>query len=217
MTTKTLLKATIADDLARSDLTTQIGEAIDTAIKHYQNTRFYFNEVRTVTFDTVAGQSTYTSSDSANIPKFVQLDQVFLVESTTIWELDRRDPIDMEYYLPASGASSGRPMSYAYFEQSFRFWPVPDAAYTIRPMGVIKKDVPATDDEASNVWMTQAYELIRCRAKAYLAIHTQADMELLVRMVGVDGNGGACQAALASLQAEGTKKTKLGRIVATRF
>lgn len=217
MTTKTALKATIADDLIRSDLTTQIGEAIDTAIKFYQNHRFYFNEVRSVTFATVASQSTYASSDSTNIPLFVHLDSVYLVDSSSrVWELSRTDPIDMEFLLDSS-ASEGRPYEYAYFESSFRLYPIPDGIYTVRPMGVIKKAVPATDGEADNVWMTEAYELIRCRAKAILAEHTLVDPDLMIRMVGPDGDSGATGRALSSLMAETAKKVSLGRIVPTTF
>lgn len=215
--TKTALIATIADDLARVDLTTQIGDAIDTAIKFYQNVRFFFNETRTASFVTVAAQSTYTVSDDADIPLWVTLDEVYLIQSTSTWCLDRWDPIEMEFYLVSSGAASGRPYAYAYFEESFRLYPVPDAVYTIKPMGVIKKDVPTSDGDTTNVWINNAYELLRCRAKAYLAIHVLSDMDLLVRMVGGDGQGGACGAAYSALQAETTKKTKLSRIVPTRF
>jgi hypothetical protein len=38
-------------------------------------------------------------------------------------------------------------------------------------------DRPATDDEASNAWMTDAERLIRCRAKLELAINVLRDLE----------------------------------------
>ena len=42
----------------------------------------------------------------------------------------------------------------------------PSVHYDIQFVGGIKTAAPASDAEAGNVWMTEAYELIRCRAKA---------------------------------------------------
>ena len=74
MTTLATLKSRIADDISRSDLTTQIANSITDAITYYQNRRFFFNETRSETFDTVAAQSLYRSSDDAAIPTFARLD-----------------------------------------------------------------------------------------------------------------------------------------------
>lgn len=212
MSTLGTLKAEIADDIARSDLTTQIASAISSAIDHYKSRRFYFNETRSVTFNTVAGQSTYDVGDNVNIPLFAKLDDVFLTDTGgTVSCLDReQEPASMEELLDSS-AASGEPYLYGYYEESFRFYPIPDAAYTIRPVGVIEKAAPVNDAETDNVWMTKAYELIRCRAKVYLYGHVIRDAEEAATA------GAAEQAALSALRDRGASKIGSGQIVRTYF
>jgi hypothetical protein len=212
MTTLAILKARIEDDLNRSDIDTQIGEAITDAINFWKPTRFYFNETRSSTFATVASTSTYTTSEDADIPLFVKLDAVFLNDGTNNHELTWYPPEEMEYLLD-SNASSTRPYAYTYFETSFRLYPVPDAVYTVRPIGLIEKAAPASDGEASNVWMTEAFELIRCRAKLYLITHLDIDD----KMTQIQLLSAAEQSALSKLRRESTKRAGGGRIVGTDF
>lgn len=211
MTTLTLLKARIADDIIRSDLTTQIGEAITDAITHYQATRFWFNVTRLATFTTVAAQSLYATADDADIPNFIEIDDVFLNDGSNERRLSWGSPAELQYLLDSSG-SSGTPYAYSYFEQSFRLYPIPDAARTVRPIGLIQKAAPATDGEANNVWMLGgAFELIRCRAKAYLAAHVMMDLEMAQVMVAAEDS------ALRRLRRETMKKSDGGMIEATTF
>ena len=72
------MKTRIADEIARDDLTTQIGYAINDAISAYNNERFYFNETRDLTFYTVASQELYTSSDLADMPNILKIDWIKL-------------------------------------------------------------------------------------------------------------------------------------------
>lgn len=213
MTTYTLagLKAEIADDTLRSDLSTQIANAISSAIRFYQKRRFYFNETRTTTFATVASQATYSSSDDTDIPKFMVVDAVFITDSSgNRYELDYYDPADI-HWLQGNGASTGRPFGYSYYDQSFTFYPIPDDVYTITPMGQISKDEPASDGEANNVWMTEAYELIRCRAKGLLFTHVMKDPAQAQTMSLAE------QVALADLVSRTNAKLATGFIARTSF
>jgi hypothetical protein len=210
MTTKSLLITRIADDLARADLTSQIGNAIDDAITHYQVQRFYFNVTRLATFVTVAAQSTYTSVDDADVPKFIEIDSISLSDGTSTFSLTLITPEEIELLLD-SYASSGRPNRYSYYEESFRLYPVPDAVYTVRPSGLIEVAGPATDDEAGNVWMTKAFELIRCRAKVLLSGHVIIDPELASMMSVGEGQ------AYDKLRRQTSKKQSGGMIEATCF
>lgn len=218
MSTLSLLKTRIADDLVRSDLTTQIGEAIEDAIEHYRTTRFWFNETRDATFATVAAQAVYDVDDDADIPLFFDIDQVFLVDGTQNYKLSKSDPQELEY-LSDSGGSSSRPYRWAWFDRSFRLYPIPDAAYTIRPVGAIEKASPATDAETGNVWMTEAFELLRCHAKGLLAIHVIKHPLLATAMLGaeLDGLGGATWAARKRMRGATNKRTTSGRITPTAF
>lgn len=211
MTTLTALKAEVAVDLRRSDLTTNIATAISAAIRHWQTERFYFNESRLSTFATVSTQSLYDVDDDADIPKWIEIDYVKLADSDgQIYGLDRISPEEMESLL-YTGAASGRPNSYSYFEESFRLHPVPDAVYTVRPVGLIRKAEPASDGEANNVWMTEAYDLIRLDAEERIYTNVLVDIEraALVRNGKME--------ALRMLYGASSKKTATGQIVATQF
>jgi hypothetical protein len=162
MSTLGALKAEIADDLLRSDLSTQIASEISNAIRYFQNKRFYFNETRGETFVTVAAQAVYSSTDDTAIPDFIEIDQITVTDGTSTWELDLLTP--KEWEIATALATGSRPTGYAYFNQSLMLYPTPDAAYTVRMIGHIKKTAPSTDEESGNVWMTEAYQLLRYRA-----------------------------------------------------
>lgn len=206
------LKSKIADDLARSDLSTQIDDAVETSIKFFQKRRFWFNETRTATFATVANQSAYSSSDDADIPLFLDLDAVFLADSSdNRFELDRIEAEDMHELL-GNGAGTGQPVFYAYFDKKFLLYPIPDAAYTITPMGHIEVAAPASDDEADNVWMVEGFEMIRSHAKAYLYTHVIKNAPDKVAAM-ID----ATSSAKGSLDEATSRRKATGRICPTSF
>lgn len=211
MSTLTALKARIADDLDRTDLSSQIGDAITDAIEHYKTTRFYFNETRSSTFATVAAQSRYTVADDADIPLWFDLDTVFISNGSREFELEPYDPVQMEYLLGQTSPGSGQPYAFAYYDSGFWLYSVPDGIYTVRPMGAIEKAAPATDGETGNVWMTEAFELIRCRAKAYLAGHVISDDALAMKMTLAE------KSALERLQRKTSNRLSSGRIEPTAW
>lgn len=210
MTTLALLKAEIADDLDRSDLATQIATEITKAIRHYQRTRFYFNETRDETFSTVADQEIYSSSDDAAIPKFIEIDQIVLIDGTQPTELAYIDPKEWEM-LTASGTATGKPGCWTYFNMSIGLHPIPDDAYTIRPVGHIMKDEPATDSEAGNIWMTDAFDLLRARVCAQISIRKTRDMEFYQMQKQVESD------ELARLNSETTSRISTGFVTPTEF
>jgi hypothetical protein len=182
MTTLAVMKSRIADELARTDLTSQIALAITDAIAAYTGERWWFNESRTtVSFSTVDGQEFYTSSDDADIANIRRMDYCVLYVGNDVRRLEYRCPEDMEC-LSVNGTQEGTPWSYGWFDNKIRLYPVPDAVYTIRIAAHVKVAAPASDSEASNPWMTDAERLIRSRAKLELAIHVLKDDDTAARM-----------------------------------
>jgi hypothetical protein len=176
------MAARIADELARTDLTSQIQYAIADAIAAYQAERWWFNESRTtVSFSTVDGTEFYTSSDDADIANIRKIDYVVLYVGDDVRKLEYRCPEDMEY-LSANGTQEGTPWSYGWYDNKLRLYPVPDTVYTIRIAAHVKVAAPATDGEASNPWMVDAERLIRSRAKLELALHVLRDDALAATM-----------------------------------
>jgi hypothetical protein len=210
MTILSVMKARIADDLARSDLTNQIADAINDAILHYQSTRLYFTETRTATFLTVAGQSYYSSADDPDIPNMYAVDDVQITgPGNQIYSLAREDATVLEALINST-ASSGDPFNWAWADRGMLLFPIPNRITTIRLIGGIKKSAP-TDDTAGNVWMTEAFELIRAHAKLLLAVHVTNDDGLAQRM------SAAAEGAKARLERETSSKRATSQIMATAF
>jgi len=205
MTTLALLKTRIATDLDRDDLTTEIGEAITDAIRYYRAKRFYFNETRSQTFNTIAGQIWYGVSDAAFIPLIKKIDGVYITVSGQRRLLERVDPETFELISDDSGAN-GDPYSYTYYNQQLGLYPVAGSAYEIRVTGVISLAAPSTDAEADNAWMTEAFELIRCRAKAYLQVHRLGDPQAAAVTAAAEGQ------AFSQLVSETVRQTGTGII-----
>lgn len=213
MTTRTTLKNEIIDDLERdaSADSARVLSAISSAIKFYQPKRFFFNESRDVTFSTVDGTSLYDFGTGQEITtEFYRIDAAYVTQNGQQYELKARDYRDLEILIDTT-PMEGRPWSYAYINRALRLYPVPDAVYTVRLVGHIKAAEPATDDTADNVWFTEAYELIRCRAKWYLSTHVfpNAAMALSMRQAESD--------ALRALQSATADRTGTGHIIPTQF
>lgn len=211
MTTRAILQAEIIDDMER-DATSdgaRVLAAISNAIKFYQPKRFFFNESRSVTFPTVAGTDTYDFGSSGEITtEFYTIDGVFLTHSTdNIIELRPRNYLGIE----TLSTTQAEPYSYAYINRALWLYPVPDAVYTVRLDGHIKAAEPDADSTADNVWFTEAYEVIHCRAKAYLYAHVWFDANMAIIMRQAE------QEALTALRGATTSKVGTGQLIPTQF
>jgi hypothetical protein len=213
MTTRGTLKTEILDDMERSATTdgARVLSAISTAIKFYQPKRFFFNESRSITFSTVAGTGTYSFGASEAITtEFYRIDGVFILEGTNQHRVKLVDYLVLEELIE-NPAAEGRPTCYGFINRAMRFYRAPDAVYTVRIDGHIKAAEPAEDSTADNVWFTEAYELIRSRAKAYLYAHVYMDPQMAALMRQAESE------AFGVLRAASTDKLASGDIVPTTF
>ena len=134
MTTYAVMQARIADELTRTDLTSQIQKAILSAIKHYERTRFYFNASVTDTFSTVANQEYYGSAANAKIPNLVVIDALTVTNSSIKYALANVPFTSVEEMQ--NGAITGLPAAFCYYAQQIRLYPIPDAVYTVTGSGI---------------------------------------------------------------------------------
>lgn len=162
MTTYAILQARIADELARSDLTTNIQYAIKSAAAYYARERFFFNEAVT-TFATVASQSWYTSSDLAAIATLSEIDVMRIALGTTSYTLTPTT-IGWIEEQENSTAITSDPTHYAYYRRQIRLWPTPNQVRTIT-MDYVAVPAELSADGDSNCWTTDAEALTRYRAK----------------------------------------------------
>lgn len=213
------MKARIAREIARSDLTTQIADAITDAIGIYQKERFRFNETvpdGARTFQTVAGQAIYTSADNADIATVQHLDYVLMQVGITLFALRREDPVILRMYNQTS-QMMGQPGWFAYEGDEMLISAIPDKAYTIILGGYFVAPAPASDAEVGNKWMTDAERLIRARAKYEIACHVTRNDKMKQAMSpdAPDENGGVVGATyreLRNLKAEANRITGRGVI-----
>lgn len=193
------LKSRIADDIARSDLTSQIATAINNAIRHYERERFFFNEA-TASLSTAAGTQTVALPSD-----FIAADNVRVTVNGSTYDLSRRTKayIDTLTVMPTH---TGQPCDWAIFANLLWLWPVPDAIYTVTmPYQKSLGALSAADD--TNAWMVEAEGLIRNRAESeiYSSVIRDQEMAALTRGWEMD--------ELRSLQSQTSRYTASGSIV----
>lgn len=166
MTTLATMAARIENELDDDDLDDEITAAIQTAIKHYERKRFYFNQ-KTFTFATVADQEYYAAADAADIATFLEVQTQYLTSGGI------RYPINVTTFgaidESQNGTVKGRPTNWAFFARKFRVYPIPDAVNTVTVAGHYRL-ATITDPAEGNAWFDDAEELIRQRAKRILAM-----------------------------------------------
>ncbi|ACF01571.1 conserved hypothetical protein [Rhodopseudomonas palustris TIE-1] len=171
----------IADDLTRSDLASQAQSAILDAVDHYAHDRFWFNVTRSKTFPTVAGQQAYGSAALAEIPDAIQFDGLFLKDGASGFFLDWVDADEAEWLISGVNTAPGRPTNYTFADAQLLLWPVPIAAFTIRPLMHYRLPALALPTDSSP-WLNEAEQLIRAHAKMLLYANALEDDEGAARM-----------------------------------
>lgn len=155
------MQAEIADDLARSDLTTQIKSAIKSAIRHYERKRYTFNET-TNTFSTVASQNYYGAAALSDIPNMFAIDGMKCLSGGSKYTVHEKefayiDDID-------TGDSTGDPTFFCLYNNQIRLYPTPDSVRTITVAYAYKLPTLSADAD-TNAWMVDGYDLIKACAK----------------------------------------------------
>lgn len=189
--------------------------AIERAIGFYQKRSFWFNETRSATFSTVVGTHTYTfntATTTGTIPyEFDRIDGCWITFATgDVRGMDHVHYDDMEQDTDNQTVNS-QPTAFAYINRAIRFDYPADAIYTVRLAGHLILAGPASDSEADNPWMTEAYNLIMSRAKAELYAHRWEDY------VAASAMQQAEQLALKALTDATVDKLRTGFVTPTEF
>ncbi len=182
MATLADLRARIADDLDRSDLTSQIDAAIRDAVEHYESERFVFNEV-------VGATATFSSSvDSiplASLPvAFTRVDRIRIDDGGA--DLVDLVPRDYAWLMAAQDARAvARPVEYCIYADRIQLDSRPDRDYAAILDGVrrISTASAATD---SSAWFNDGKRLVRARAKAELYAHVIKEFPQAEAMAAVE-------------------------------
>jgi len=126
ITNYTDLQSTIADYLARTDLTTQIPLFIQLAENRLRRDLRIRPMLKVVTTSTTAGDPTVSLPSD-----FLEMRDIH-IESSPIQTIVYQNPSNFFRNTKASTADSGAPKFYTVMGSEFQFAPIPDSAYTLK-------------------------------------------------------------------------------------
>lgn len=198
MSTYVDLRNRIIDEMTNDGAltTTQVNYAIADAIKKYERRPFWFNQAIS-TFSTVSNQEYYTSVDLADISTMVQ------IVSMTVTNSSVKGPVRAVSYQDIDDLQDGSvisiPRMFAYFTESIRLYPIPDAVYTVT-ISFIERFAALSADADTNAWTNEAEDLIRAAAKRFVAINYFHADDIAARVGVLEAE------ALGSLMAEDRRR-----------
>jgi hypothetical protein len=149
----------IATELRRSNASTEIKQAINDAIFEAAQNRFYFNEMKDVTFNTVGGTEYYDDLG------FVELDAVWYLTGSTRYGIFLVNQEELDA-LAEGNVTNGPLQLVSHYGGQFRLYPVPSSVVAVHLSGYGKLlPYPLVNDADANAWMTDGEMYIRSLAK----------------------------------------------------
>ncbi len=215
------MATTIAGELVRSDLTTEIKTEIGNVIRHLNTEPFAFTELRDGELATVADQSFYGTVDfssasgpqtglvSTSVQDIVDIDWMKVAQSGQRWQVDKISYRQFEE-LREGVSTSTVPSYYCVYGGQIGLWPTPSAVYTVEISARVKAAVPTGDSDTS-VWFERAGELVReMTAERILRKHIRDNEGAFARAAGA-------RELVASLRLESALQRATGRTTPTRL
>jgi hypothetical protein len=165
------VKSRIVSEIKRPSLTAEASAHMLRAIEYYANRRTWKNE-GTNTISTTASTATKA------IPTGLRdVSRVAVVVGGYDYELDK---ITREVMADRQGADTGagQPIEYSWEDTVFKFWPIPDAVYTVNVTGLYD-DTALSAGADTNSWTTIGEDLIVARAKFTICRDVTLDTEMM--------------------------------------
>lgn len=152
------LKARVASELNRDDLSAVISLAVSSAIRHYEVRSFSFNSDRAYIV-TEGGQANYALPEDFIRPVFLKIKR-----GGSWFPLDQRSWIFVEE-IKYDDTTTSLPRYYATYDDQLWPYPIPDQSMTM-DMSYVRTLATLSASSDSNAWTGVAEELIRMRAEA---------------------------------------------------
>ena len=209
-----VIKTRIADELNRSDLTSQISLAVISAVEHYERERWWFEETIDASVSTTAAQNYVTN---AVITTMAKIDKVQITIGSAKYEL-KKISYD-EWADQATSTTSGQPSEYAYYQDRLYLYPTPGSTYTLTISGVQRLTTLSAAGD-SNGFTNYCEELIRQRAKADIRCNVVLDEKAIGEAAQIGASGGTFlsgmeRAAYVNVTRERDEKATTGRVKAS--
>lgn len=203
MTTLAAMASDIAAETRRSSSAdaTAIARYIQDAIRHYSGMRWWWNENQGASFNTAANTEYYA------IPSPLRVVDTILITTNSSYPttLQKRSNEWIEERYVASGTLTTEPSHWAMFDNQIRLYPIPDAVYAVKTQGY-GIALPVSTASDTTPWANEAYDLIKCRARALI------ERDWLMNPEGFQVFSVAERQALNALQSENTSRTGGGKI-----
>lgn len=140
----------------RTDLQQVVYNFTQDRITFYQRRLFYSSDVIDTSITTITGTNTYTLPSG-----FQQATKIRLLQTSTIWIPlgrwdDIRDILNLDVENPPN---QSLPAVWAPFNNQFRLYPTPNAAYNLEITGNNSPTAPVNDTD-TNFWTNDAASLI---------------------------------------------------------
>ena len=152
------LQSRIADDLNRTDLTSQIQQCILLAIQHYKKERFWFNETNATATATVSSAQLAAPTD------LLVIDKLYIVISGKNVELIARG---LNEIIEFRATTNGRPRAFCYYRNQFELDRLCDQAYTMN-LNYLKELTALSSSSDSNGWTIDGEDLVVFHAEKKL-------------------------------------------------
>jgi hypothetical protein len=214
------LKALIASDLRRSNLTTEIATAVLDAIRDHETERFWWNDTAprpyTITVTPNGGAAgsgvpgnanpqgdVYFLSPQGNVQEFVKIDMVRALIPGVWYTVKATDWTTIEFFY--STLSNGQPSWWAYQNGYLRIYPLPSQPYPLRIFGQFRWPALVNDSDI-NPWTDDGRNLIRYTALKRLYSYPIRDMQ---QVANAEQAG---ERALDYLRRETDRRSRQGRM-----
>jgi len=149
----------VMTELRRSNAATDVKQAINDAIFEAAQERFYFNETKDTSFNTVNGQEYYPDLG------IVELDSIWYFNGTTRYNLFLASNKDLDDAAEGN-VLGGQLMSMSHTAGQFRLYPIPTSVTAVHVSGYGKlTPYPLVNDADTNAWLTDGETFIRALAK----------------------------------------------------
>ena len=170
MSTYSEIKADIADEVNRTDLTAQIEKSILRAITFYQSDRFWFSEERSEG-QTEIGEPYYPLPQD-----FVKAISFSIVKDKRNYPLRPRT-IDV-IHSNADGNITDTPIFYSIIDEQIRVYPIPNEALQLILIYYKELTLPQDADDELEWTLDITEQLIRYRAKKELYFNYLHDVAM---------------------------------------
>jgi hypothetical protein len=167
VSTYTQLQSRIADDLNRTDLTSQIQQNILLAIQYYKGERFWFNET-TTTLTATVGQAYVTAPTD-----ILRIDALYITVSSRNVPLQQ---LGLDEIIAFRPSSNSRPRAYCYYQNRFELDAPADSAYSM-PLYYVEELAALSAAGDTNGWTTDGEDLIVFCAEKKLYANVIKDQE----------------------------------------